>query len=113
LDAAEEAGFELVLTTDRRIRYQQNLQVRRIAFVVLTGSTKWSLIRQHTTASLSPLLAPPRQLLRSRHPIRAEAVSELTRRIAVAGEREARSAALVAAIRFLFAGGRFGFGHPK
>ncbi len=33
LDAAEEAGFELVLTTDRRIRYQQNLRVRRIALV--------------------------------------------------------------------------------
>jgi hypothetical protein len=39
LNAAEEAGFELLLTTDRRIRYQQNLQVRRIALVVLTGST--------------------------------------------------------------------------
>ena len=26
LDAAEEAGFELLLTTDRRIRHQQNLQ---------------------------------------------------------------------------------------
>jgi hypothetical protein len=48
LNAAEEAGFELLLTTDRRIRYQQNLKVRRIAFVVLTGSTKWSRVRQHT-----------------------------------------------------------------
>ena len=47
LNAAEEAGFELLLTTDRRIRYQQNLQVRRIAIVVLTGSTKWSRVRQH------------------------------------------------------------------
>jgi hypothetical protein len=47
LDAAEEAGFELLLTTDRRIRYQQNLKSRSIALVVLTGSTKWSLIRQH------------------------------------------------------------------
>ena len=37
LDAAESAGFELLLTTDRRIRYQQNLRVRRIALVVLTG----------------------------------------------------------------------------
>jgi len=37
LDAAEEAGFEVLLTTDRRIRYQQNLQARRIALVVLTG----------------------------------------------------------------------------
>ena len=48
LNAAEEAGFELLLTTDRRIRYQQNLRVRRIALVVLTGSTKWSRVRQHT-----------------------------------------------------------------
>jgi hypothetical protein len=46
LTAAEAAGFEL-LTTDRRIRHQQNLQVRRIALVVLTGTTKWSRVRQH------------------------------------------------------------------
>ena len=46
LSAAEEAGFELLLTTDRRIRHQQNLRVRRIALVVLTGSTKWSRVRQ-------------------------------------------------------------------
>jgi hypothetical protein len=48
LDAAENAGFELLLTTDRRIRHQQNLKTRRIALVVLTGSTKWSLVRQHS-----------------------------------------------------------------
>jgi hypothetical protein len=48
LGAAEEAGFDLLLTTDRRIRYQQDLRARRIALVVLTGSTKWSLVRQHT-----------------------------------------------------------------
>jgi hypothetical protein len=48
LNAAEEAGFDLLLTTDRRIRYQQNLNVRRIALVVLTGTTKWSVVRQHT-----------------------------------------------------------------
>ena len=47
LNAAEEAGFELLLTTDRRIRHQQNLRVRRIALVVLTGSTRWSRVRQH------------------------------------------------------------------
>ena len=47
LNAAEEAGFELLLTTDRRIRHQQNLRGRRIALVVLTGSTKWSGVRQH------------------------------------------------------------------
>jgi hypothetical protein len=47
LDAAEEAGFELLLTTDRRIRHQQDLRARRLALVVLTGSTRWSLVRQH------------------------------------------------------------------
>jgi hypothetical protein len=30
LDAAERAGFELLLTTDRRIQYQQDLRTRRI-----------------------------------------------------------------------------------
>lgn len=39
-------GCELLLTTDRSIRYPQNLRVRRIALVVLTGTTKWSLVRQ-------------------------------------------------------------------
>lgn len=48
LNAAEEAGFELLLTTDRRIRSQQNLSMRRIALVVLSGSTRWSRVRQHT-----------------------------------------------------------------
>jgi hypothetical protein len=47
LNATEEEGFELLLTTDRRIRYQQNLRGRRIALVVLTGSTKWSRVRQY------------------------------------------------------------------
>ena len=42
LDAADEAGFELLLTTDRRIRHQQNLRARRIALVVLTApSGRW------------------------------------------------------------------------
>ncbi len=48
LDAAEEAGFELLLTTDQRIRSRQNLSARRIALVVLTGSTKWSRVSQRT-----------------------------------------------------------------
>ena len=37
----------MALMTDRRIRHQQNLRGRRIALVVLTGSTRWSRIRQH------------------------------------------------------------------
>ncbi|HEX3681116.1 MAG TPA: hypothetical protein VHU83_01145 [Bryobacteraceae bacterium] len=47
LDAAEEAAVDVLLTTDRRIRYQQNLANRDIALVVLTGSTKWSRVRAH------------------------------------------------------------------
>jgi len=47
LNAAEEAVIDLLLTTDRRIRYQQNLAGRRIALVVLTGTTKWARVRLH------------------------------------------------------------------
>jgi hypothetical protein len=47
LAAAEQAAFDLLLTTDRRIRYQQNLAGRKLAIVVLTGSTKWSRVRLH------------------------------------------------------------------
>lgn len=37
---AEEAGFDLLLTTDKNIRYQQNLSARKIANVVL-GNPQW------------------------------------------------------------------------
>ncbi len=47
LNAAEEVALDLLITTDRRIRYQQNLSGRKIALVVLTGSTKWSQVRLH------------------------------------------------------------------
>lgn len=35
LTAAEAAGFEVFVTTDKNIRYQQNLEGRQIAIVVL------------------------------------------------------------------------------
>ena len=35
LNATEEAGFDLLLSTDKNIRYQQNLEGRRIAIVIL------------------------------------------------------------------------------
>ena len=47
LNAAEAAGFDLLLTAGKRIRYQQNLAGREIAILVLTGSAKWSRIREH------------------------------------------------------------------
>jgi hypothetical protein len=47
LKVAEEAEVDLLLTTDRRIQYQQNLTNRKIAIVVLTGTAKWSRVRLH------------------------------------------------------------------
>ena len=46
LTVAEEAGFELLLTTDKNMRYQQNLAERKIAVVVL-GLQQWPSLRPH------------------------------------------------------------------
>jgi predicted nuclease of predicted toxin-antitoxin system len=46
LNAAESAGFEVLVTTDRNIVYQQNLTGRKIAIVVL-GKGRWTLIKAH------------------------------------------------------------------
>jgi hypothetical protein len=35
LEAAEAAGFELLVTSDKQMKYQQNLQGRKIAIIVL------------------------------------------------------------------------------
>lgn len=34
--AAEQAGFNVLITADKNIRYQQNLKQRKIAIIVLT-----------------------------------------------------------------------------
>lgn len=47
LQAAENAGFGVLVTTDQNLRYQQNLQQRHIAIVVLL-STSWPKIRLQT-----------------------------------------------------------------
>jgi hypothetical protein len=47
LKAAEAAAVDLLLTTDQRIRFQQNLKGRKIAIVVLAGTTKWPRVRLH------------------------------------------------------------------
>jgi len=44
LTLAEADGFDLVLTTDKRIQYQQNLTSRKIAILVLGNST-WPVVR--------------------------------------------------------------------
>jgi hypothetical protein len=47
LTQAEAAGFDALLTTDRNLRYQQNLDGRRIAIVVLS-TTSWPRISRAT-----------------------------------------------------------------
>jgi hypothetical protein len=47
LGAVEAAGFEAIVTTDQNLRYQQNLEGRRLAILVLL-TTDWRLIREHT-----------------------------------------------------------------
>jgi len=44
LAAAEAAGFDVLLTADNSIKYQQNLSRRRIALVVLS-SPQWPRVR--------------------------------------------------------------------
>jgi hypothetical protein len=46
LNAAETAGFEVLVTTDKNLIYQQNLAGRKIAIVVL-GYGRWTLIKPH------------------------------------------------------------------
>jgi hypothetical protein len=45
LDAAEKENFEVLVTTDSNLRYQQNLASRRIAIVVLS-SPSWPRIQR-------------------------------------------------------------------
>ena len=49
LKAAERSGFEVMVTSDQNIRYQQNLAGRTLALVVL-GSNIWPVVRKHGTA---------------------------------------------------------------
>ena len=56
LKLAEEAGFNLLLTTDKNIRYQQNLADRTISIVVL-GQSPWWLVRQHLDAIVAAVNA--------------------------------------------------------
>lgn len=44
LRVAEEAGFEVLLTTDANLRYQQNMKGRRLAIVALSKN-RWSIVR--------------------------------------------------------------------
>ena len=49
LDAAEKQGFEVLVTTDLNLKYQQNLKSRRIAILVLS-TPSWPRIQRAITA---------------------------------------------------------------
>ena len=44
LDLAEREGYEVLVTTDQSLRYQQNLAGRRIGIVILL-SANWPQVR--------------------------------------------------------------------
>jgi len=55
LTAAEAAGFEVLVTTDKNLRYQQNLTGRKIGVVVL-GNAQWPVLRlyvEHVVATVN------------------------------------------------------------
>lgn len=56
LAAAENAGFDILLTTDKNMRYQQNLKGRKIAVVVL-GRQQWPRLRPHIERVIEALNA--------------------------------------------------------
>jgi hypothetical protein len=54
LDVAEAAGFDVLVTTDKNILYQQNLTSRKIALVVL-GNPRWPVLRLHVERVVAPV----------------------------------------------------------
>jgi hypothetical protein len=42
---AEKAGFDVLLSTDKNIQYQQNVSDRKIALVIL-GNSQWPQVQQ-------------------------------------------------------------------
>lgn len=49
LKIAEQSSFDVMVTSDQNIRYQQNLAGRKLALVVL-GSNIWPVVRKHGAA---------------------------------------------------------------
>jgi hypothetical protein len=56
LRAAEDSGFELMITCDQKISYQQNLKGRRLALVVL-NTNNWNVLKKHTEPVVSAINA--------------------------------------------------------
>ncbi len=80
LKAAEEAGFDAIITADKNIRYQQNLTGRKIALLVLSTNT-WQVLRDNAALMVDAVnrahsgsyeeIGFPRPPLRRRPPTRS------------------------------------------
>jgi hypothetical protein len=69
LREAEAAGFEVLLTTDKNIRYQQNLTRRKIAIVAL-GNSQWPVVRRYVQRVVATVgYSQAGRLCRVRHPV--------------------------------------------
>jgi hypothetical protein len=81
LAAAEAAGFDIMITADRNIRYQQNMASRQITLIELTTS-HWETVRDNLADIVAAIEAaqprgyvtirlprpPKRRRLYARHP---------------------------------------------
>jgi hypothetical protein len=56
ISLAEQHGYQIIITTDQNLKYQQNLQNRVISILVLM-STSWPRIRQQVESIQKALLA--------------------------------------------------------
>ena len=52
LKMTEQAGFEVLVTSDQNIRYQQSQRGQKLALVVL-GSNIWPVVRQYSAAIMA------------------------------------------------------------
>ena len=58
LKMAEEDGFDVMITTDKGIRYQQNLAARRLALVVIS-TNDWTRIRKSKSVVVDAISEVP------------------------------------------------------
>lgn len=54
LDAAEAAGFEALITTDKNLPHQQNLALGTLAVVVL-GNAQWPVLKLHVQLAVDAI----------------------------------------------------------
>ena len=56
LAAAEADGFDLMITTDKNLKYQQNLSNRHISIMVL-GNNYWPEVQRHLSEIVTAVAA--------------------------------------------------------